>query len=140
MEHENTLYPTEPVAPQPDHPQPQGPPTAEGILPRQADELAAREEALALRERRLLAQEELARRGLPAQLADQLPIHSDAALQQSLQLADSLFALARLRAAQDQVPRLARLDSQAAQALGYGERAALYLQDHTHYQQMFGGR
>lgn len=140
MEQEFTPEKMPQAEPKPENPQPQGPSTAEGTLPQKAEELTLREQALAQRERRLLAKEELSRRGLPAQLADQLPCHSDEALQQSLRLTDSLFALARLQAAQDQVPRLARPDSQAAHALGYGERAALYLQDPTHYQQLFGGR
>ena len=100
---------------------------AEGA-PQAAEDLARREAEVALRERRLAAREELARRGLDAGLLTHLDLGSEEAMRAGLRLA-SLAAAAPAPVPRDTAP-------QASAPATYRERAELYRQDPQAYRIM----
>ncbi|HSK69077.1 MAG TPA: hypothetical protein VLA21_07430 [Candidatus Limnocylindria bacterium] len=93
-----------------------------------AQDVARREAEVALRERRLAAREELARRGLGAGLLDHLDLGSEEALRAGLRLA-SLAA-----ASPAPVPRESTPQSPAPAT--YRDRARLYREDPQAYRTM----
>lgn len=87
------------------------------------EELTLREQAVALRERRLKARELLSEHHLPPQVGEALNYDSDEALEQSIALAQAVMAAAR---SAPQAPR-APAPAPDTRSMTYAQRAALYL-------------
>lgn len=86
------------------------------------EELTRREQAVALRERRLKARELLSEHHLPPQVGEALNYDSDEALEQSIALAQAVMAATRSA----QAPR-APAPAPDTRSMTYAQRAALYL-------------
>jgi len=86
------------------------------------EELTLREQAVALRERRLKARELLSEHHLPPQVGEALNYDSDEALEQSIALAKAVMAATR----NTQAPR-APAPAPDTRSMTYAQRAALYL-------------